>query len=293
MQSRYPSGFFVRALLCVCAMLLGCGEERPPSPDPPASPAPMPRVVSLSPTASESLVLMGAAGALIAVDSESARLVALGDLPVVELVDCLDLAPELVVVSKPAGDDPRTVERLRASGSDVIEFAPHDFDDAYALWQMLGLRLGRATPARTAVRDHSRELAVMSADAYGYQRPRVAAVIGLTPLEVAGGHSFTTDLIEIAGAESVTHGREERRIAMTPAELRATAPDLVLVIQPTRLSAAEQRSVRDMLGDVREVAFLTFDRQRFWLRHAVETARLVRDRVQPLVAGRLPAPPAE
>ena len=133
----------------------------------------------------------------------------------------------------------------------------------------------------------------MSADAYGYQRPRVAAVIGLRPLEVAGGHSFTTDLIEIAGAESVTHGREERRIAMTPAELRATGPDLVLVIQPTRLSAAEQRSVRGMLGDVREVAFLTFDRQRFWLRHAVETARLVRDRVQPLVAGRLPSTPAE
>jgi ABC-type hemin transport system substrate-binding protein len=241
----------------------------------------MPQVVSLAPMASESLVLMGWEAALIAVDSESARLVELADLPRV------DLAPDVVIVSTLAEEDRPIAAALRARGGDVVEFAPHDFDDVYALWRALGIRLGRENAAHRAVRDHSRELAAMSAGAYGYQRPRVAAVVGLTPLEVAGGHSFTTDLIEIAGAESVTHGSEERRIAMTPGELRATAPDLVIVIQATRLSAEMQRSIRERLGDSLEIAFLTFDRQRFWLRHAVETARIVRDPIQPLVAGRL------
>jgi len=271
-------------------MPLGCGEDPEPSP---ADPGPMPQVVSLAPMASESLILIGGAEALVAVDSESGRLAELAHLPTVDLPGCLVLAPDLVVVPTLTGNDRFVAETLRANGSDVIEFAPHDFDDAYALWRLLGLALDRGEAARAAVLDHSRELAVMSAGAYGYQRPRVAAVVGLTPLEVAGGHSFTTDLIEIAGAESVTHGSEERRIAMTPAELLATAPDLVLVIQPSRLSAAEERDVRAMLGGARQIAFLAFDRQRFWLRHAVETARLVRDRVQPLVAGRLPRENAE
>jgi hypothetical protein len=37
-------------------------------------------------------------------------------------------------------------------------------------------------------------------------------------------HSFTTDLIEIAGAESVTHGIDELRGPMTVAELPGTGP---------------------------------------------------------------------
>lgn len=274
----------------MAALLPACGPE----PEPPKGPSPTAaRVVSLSSVGSEVLLSLGAAETLIAVDSDSHHLAGLGHLPIVDLAASVDFAPDLIVVPTLMDGDQAIVKRLRASGSDVVEFAPHDFDDAYALCHMLGLRLGRAEEARAYVRNHSRELAVMSAASFSYQRPRVAALVGLSPLEVAGGHSFTTDLIEIAGAESVTHGNDDLRVPMSLAELLSASPDLVLVTSPAPISEAEQRRVRKLLGDAPEVAFMAFDRQHFWLQDAVETARRMRELVQPLVRGRLLTGPPE
>lgn len=271
--------------LLFAATLLGCSAEQEPAPN---SPRATPRVVSLSPEASEVLLALGAAESLIAVDPDSRDLVGLEMLPIVVDLDAsVALAPDLVVVPTLDGVDLQIAERLRAQGSDVLEFAPHNFDDAYELCRVLGFRVGRAAEARAYVRRHSRELALMSAAAFGYQRPRVAVVVGLAPLEIAGGHSFSTDLVEIAGAESVTHGSDELRIPMTAAELLAAAPDLVLVTSASPMSEDDRRGVRALIGDGPEIAFMEFDRKHFWLRSAVEIARQLRELVQPLVRGPL------
>jgi hypothetical protein len=233
------------------------------------------------------LLNLNAAEALIAVDSQSHALNGLGELPVVDLAASVGLAPDFVVVPRLLDSDQSVAERLQAQGSDVIEFDPHDFEEAYSLFLMLGSRLGRAKETRAYVRDHSRELALMSASSSGHQRPRVVAVLSWAPLEVAGGHSFTTDLIEIAGAESVTHDNEDSRIPMTRAELVRAAPDLVLITTPDPVPESERRVVRTLLGEDFEIAFLAFEPQSFWLRAGIETARQVRALVEPL-AQRLP-----
>ena len=256
--------------LLLAAMLPGCGLDQAPPPD---LPRPPPRVVSLSPIASDVLLSLGAADSLI---------------PAVDLAASADLEPDLVVVPPLLDDDQEIAQRLRAKGVDVIEFAPHDFDDAYRLCRLLGLHLGRADEASRFVSDHSRELALLSAASFGYQRPRVAAVVGLAPLEIAGGHSFTTDLIEITGAESVTHGGDAFRVPMTPSELVAAAPDLVLVISATALSDAERSEARSLLDGVSPVAFMAFDQQHVWLYGAIDVARHLRELVRPLVRGPLP-----
>lgn len=271
--------------LLLAATLFGCSPELEPAPN---SSRVQPRVVSLSLAGTEVLLELGAAETLIAVDSDSRSLAGLEMLPaIVDLDASVALAPDLVIVPRLDRENLRIAERLRAQGSDVIEFAPHDFDDAYELCRVLGLRLGRAAEASTFVRRHSRELALMSAAAFGYQRPRVAVVVGLAPLEIAGGHSFSTDLVEIAGAESVTHGSDELRIPMTAAELLAAAPDLVVVTSASPMSEHDRRGVTALIGDGPEIAFMEFDRKHFWLRSAVEIARQLRELVQPLVRGPL------
>ncbi len=271
--------------LLLAATLFGCSPELEPAPN---SSRAMPRVVSLSPAGTEVLLELGAAETLIAVDPDSRSLAGLEMLPaIVDLDASVALAPDLVIVPRLDRENLRIAEQLRAQGSDVIEFAPHNFDDAYELCRVLGLRLGRAAEASAFVRRHSRELALMSAAAFGYQRPRVAAVLGFSPLEIAGGHSFTTDLIEIAGAESVTHGSDELRVPLTVAELQATEPDLVLIVSAIPISEDDRRDARALIGDGPEIAFMVFDRKHFWLRRAVETARQLRERVQPLVRGPL------
>ncbi len=58
-----------------------------------------------------------------------------------------------------------------------------------------------------------------------------------------------------------------------------------------RLDDVHHRQLRELLGGGPEVAFMAFDREHFWLHDAVETARQLRDLVQPLVRGRLPVDP--
>lgn len=268
----------------IAALWSGCSPESAPSQTSANSSV---RVVSLSPIASEVLLSLGAIDALIAIDSQSRDLNGLEALPVVDLAGSLALAPDLVVVPPLRATQEPVAERLRAAGSEVLEFAPDDFDEAYSLVTRLGRRLERVQQAHAYVRDHSRELAVMSSEALGHQRPRVAAVIGLSPLEVAGGHSFLTDLIEVAGAESVTHGNHDLEIPMSAVEILATAPDLIVVISSLPMSEVERSQATLILGAGPKIAFMVFDHRHFWLRSATQRAREMRDLIQPLVGGRL------
>jgi hypothetical protein len=110
----------------------------------------------------------------------------------------------------------------------------------------------------------------------------VAGVIGSGPLELAGGHSFLTDLIEIAGASSVTHEGTEVRLPVETARLKAFAPDLLLVATPGELTEAERSGLaRELPGGYR-VEFLVFDPDRVWTQEVVEAARRLRALIEPL-----------
>ena len=236
------------------------------------------RIVSLSPAASEVLIGIGAAYALVAVDADSQRLEGLADLPVVDLAHAALLAPDLVIVPGLEADA-ELAWRLQAPAGELFEFAPHNFDDAFERCRALGVRLGRLEQARRFVREHSSELARISSSSTGEARPRVAALFGLHPLVVAGGHSFVTDLVEMAGAESVTHGREEVRIPMSAEQLLGLRPDLVLVVGAAQPSEVERNALRRALDPTTRIAALDFDPDTLWLHDAPAILRQLRSLV--------------
>jgi ABC-type Fe3+-hydroxamate transport system substrate-binding protein len=255
--------------------------EAPPAPSPfPA--APTLRVVSLSRAASEFLVALGAGDQIVAVGRGSNGIPALAELPVVDLPGVERVAADLVVLPEsPAGEEPRA-EALRSAGYEVIVFAPHDFEEAFALCRGLGARLvgaGRAMAFELAL---SRELARIGGASFGRPRPRVAGLVGPAPLELAGGHNFITDLIEIAGASSVTHGGAELRIPIGPDGLRAFAPDLLLVVTPDPLPESERAEIRRSLPAAYPVEFFVFDAEHRWMHEAAQAARRLRAMIEPL-----------
>lgn len=239
-------------------------------------------MVSLSPLSSELLVGLDAAAVVVGVDADSRQLPALGHVPVVTLLEAAALEPDLLVVPKLRGNPESTTGSLRAPGVDVLQVDAHDFDEAFELCRLLGSWLGRDESADAFVRERAHAFARVSTASFAQRRPRIAAVVGLAPLEVAGGHSFTTNLIEIAGAESVTHGSEERRIPMSAAQLLETRPDLVLVVSASGLSRSERRTLRETLAELPRVAFLAFDADRFPVRDALYAVKRLRELVEPL-----------
>jgi ABC-type Fe3+-hydroxamate transport system substrate-binding protein len=110
----------------------------------------------------------------------------------------------------------------------------------------------------------------------------VAAVIAAEPLEFAGGHSFVTDLIEIAGGSSVTHGGEEVRIAFGTEELKAFAPDLLLVVSQGEMLEKERTAIRQSLPAGYRIEFFAFDADQILTHEAVEAARRLRAVIEPL-----------
>jgi ABC-type Fe3+-hydroxamate transport system substrate-binding protein len=240
------------------------------------------RVVVLSPAASRFALALGAGHLIVGVDTESQRIPELAELPVVALADAGRLSPDLVLVrGLPADDDP-VARELRSAGAELVEFAPHDLEDVFELCRRVGGRLVGTTSALRFETDLARPLAQIGGSSFGRLRPRVLAVVGFDPLELAGGHSFETDLIEIAGGRSLTHGGDEARLAVDAEQLSTFAPDLILVVTPREASPAERRSARDALPSDYRVEFFAVDTELFWLRDPVEPARRLRDLIEPL-----------
>jgi ABC-type hemin transport system substrate-binding protein len=239
-----------------------------------------PRVVSLTPLATRFVIALGARERLVAVDPASAALPGAADLPVARIEDAARFAPDLVLVAAlPAGDLPP---------APLVEFAPHDFEDALPLVREVGARLVGAEAASRFEATFSQPLAKIGGSSAGQARPRVVAVTRLAPLEIAGGHSFETDLIEIAGGHSVTHPGDEFRRAIGADAWSQLAPDLVLVIGAPPASPREEQAVRNALPPTADVAWFTFD-PGFWIDASDEPARRLRAVIAPLAA-RVSAP---
>lgn len=233
------------------------------------------RVVSLTPAGSRFVQAIGAESSLVGVDEASARVLGRTDLETVELAGTLRLAPDVVLLRTLRVEDGAAAEALREAGASLVEFEPHDFEELVDLVRDVGERLVGRTAAIRFERRLSRPLAEIGGASYGAWRPRVAPIVGLDPLELAGGHSFETDLIEIAGGSSVTHGGEDNRVDLD-GRLDAEdllAPDLVVYFGSSEPDADEQQRLRDRLPQGIPLVFFRVDVDRFWLETPAEDAR--------------------
>jgi iron complex transport system substrate-binding protein len=253
----------------------GCDRLTQDTTPAPAEARDVQRIVSLTPLATRFVLAIGAGDRLVAVDAGSAELPGARGLPVVDLDGATRFDADLVLVAAlPDAGRP-------APGARVAEFAPHDFEDALPLVRELGGELVGAEATTRFERGFARPLAKIGGESGGEHRPRVVAVVRLDPLEIAGGHSFETDLIEIAGGQSVTHPGEENRIAITADRWAELAPELVLVIGAPPASPRDEQAVRNALPPGAQVAFFSFD-PGFWIDGSDDPARRLREVIAPI-----------
>jgi len=219
---------------------------------------------------------MGAKDRIVGVDEVSSQLPGLEGLPSLDLRGALRLAPDLVLVGElPAGEAGFDPDRV-SPGTEILEFAPHGFEDVVDLCRTVGARLVGTVRANRFEMEFARPLARIGGSSFGEARPRVVAVVGFDPLELAGGHSFENDLIEIAGGSSVTHGSEESRILVDARGWAELAPDLVVVMMPGELGEAQRSAALEAIPPRYALAYFPFEAEFFWLHEPAEAARRLR-----------------
>lgn len=238
-------------------------------------PEPSVRLVSLSPLATRFVIEIGARHHLVGIDEKSHSLLDLDDVPVVNLGNLGDFTPTLVLVPEIPTDD-TAMRDLRPDGIRMVEFAPQDMEDVYALCREVGVELVGAVAAALYERRIGVPLARVGGQSPSAGRPRVVAVVGFDPLVLASGHSFETDLIETAGGSSISHEFHEMILEISPDLLRELAPDLVLVTAGHPATENEIARAQAALPDGLRIAFFDFDRESYWLREPVKDAERLR-----------------
>jgi iron complex transport system substrate-binding protein len=201
--------------------LLGCKSRKRPT-------RAHDRVVSLSPSTTETMFAIGAGGLLVGrsdhcdYPAEAQSLPSVGGFASPNLEAVLALRPTIVIGSQsPVG--PTLAEQLEGYGVDTLFPPTKSVAEILAMMHQLGARFGTSDGATRAVRKVERRVEDLKAWAAARPKRSVVLVFDPRPLFVAGPGSFADELVRLAGGDNaITEGGlwptidEERLVALDP-----------------------------------------------------------------------------
>lgn len=222
---------------------------------PPAAGAPR-RVILFAPNLTEAAWALGYGDRIVALDDYAIWPPALLDLPRVggmvdpNLERILALSPDLLVVQ---GRNEQLREFARVNGIRLGSVTMDtDLETVLSAFAVLdSLLSGDGSPHAAKVVAHVRgELALVQDAAAGLERPRVLLVLGRQPdavasLWTAGRGTFLTDLLSIAGGESIAADRGRDYFELSLETLLVAAPEVIVELRPgERVDADEVARTR-------------------------------------------------
>jgi len=233
---------FVVTLVVVLASLVSCAKPRAKSGSGGA------RIVSLSPSTTEALFVLGAGERLVGRSrycdwpAEVAKLPQVGGYVDPSYEAILALRPDLVVGARgPAGS--AISERLEGRG--IVTFFPktESLDEIDRMILGIGERTGRTAEARAYVDGMHAKTASVEAASAKLPHVRVLLVFGLEPLVVAGPSSFPDEMLRrVHAVNVVTEGGAYPALGIE--RVLALDPDVVI-----NAAMGEERSAERMGKD--------------------------------------------
>lgn len=190
------------------------------------------RIVSLGPTNTENVYLLGAGDRLVAntrycVHPEEARKKEkIGSVMQFSVEKVISMQPDLVLATN-LSSGPQ-LQILRDVGLTVVQFhQATSFAEICDQFTTLGSLLGESDRARDLVRQASEKVATISRKVSNLPRRKVFLQVGTDPLAGAIGKTFTHDFITLAGGKNILVGQP------TPAtnyeKVIADNPDVIII----------------------------------------------------------------
>jgi iron complex transport system substrate-binding protein len=171
--------------------------------------APPKRIVSLVPSVTEILYALGAEGRLVGVTDfcdfppEARTQPKVGGMVAPSLEAIVALKPDLVIATS-EGTREDTVTQLRHLKVPVYLVAAHQVADATSLIRRLGELTASESSAGPLVARLEQRIEAVKQAVGPHARPRVLYVLWPEPLIVPGRGALVTELIQIAGGQSLT-----------------------------------------------------------------------------------------
>jgi iron complex transport system substrate-binding protein len=228
---------FLIALSALCLLLVGVpptqAENRVPK-----------RIISLGPTITEKIYLLGAQGRLVGVTTycrrppEAQTKERIGNVTQVNIEKVIALRPDLVLATSLT--DAKTIVRLRDLGIQVISFKePRSFGEINGQLLTLGKITGKERDAQAIVNSAERKVDGLRKRTMRLKKQRVFVQIGTNPLFTVTKDSFLNDFIEFAGG--INAAADAPRGFYSKEQVLKSDPDVILIIAMEGVAAEKEK----------------------------------------------------
>ncbi|MGC2111216.1 MAG: helical backbone metal receptor [Candidatus Korobacteraceae bacterium] len=225
------------------------------------------RVVSLSPSITNTVYALGAADDLVGITdytvypSEAAReKPSVGAVVNPSLERIVALHPDLVL-ALPEFNGAETIAGLQRLGIPVFLFNTGDISNIYRSVESVGRVMGRERAATALVATLRAREAKVRAQSAGGNKPSALLVLSTDPLITAGKDAFITQMIEAAGARSVTDDVKQDWLQMNVEAILPRKPDYILLMKdgPVRLKDMQRSAGWSSLAAVQQGRIIIVD----------------------------------
>jgi len=199
----------------------------------PFPPHPPHRIVSLVPTVTEELYLLGAGDKIVGVTvycqrpPQAQTKEKVGTVIDVNIEKIIELRPDLVIASPLT--DRKQIRKLRGLELRVEIFdAPTDFQGLCDSFLTLSRLVGKEQRAEEVLERTNRKLEAVKKRIEGVAKSRVFVQIGANPLFTADRASFINDLIECAGGINIAS--DAKTGIYSREEVIKRNPDTILIV---------------------------------------------------------------
>jgi len=234
---------YLRFFSCVLGLwAVGCGRAPAPAPTPVPSPsgaaveAPVSiRIVSLAPSITEAVCAVGAGHLLVGRTSACnypadvvASVPIIGGFGVPSLELLAEARPTLVLETDLA--DEAIGAQLDAMGIRRQRVACRGIDDIAGMLREIGEATGCEARGRELAADVTLKLLALRMSTPTEPRPKVYAEIWHDPMTTIGAGTFLSDLIALAGGQSIGDAASRDYYQISPERVISADPDVVLCL---------------------------------------------------------------
>jgi iron complex transport system substrate-binding protein len=192
------------------------------------------RIVSLAPNLTEMVFAIGQGQKLVGVTTycdypDAARqITTIGDTLHPDMEKILTLKPDLVLIST-ASQLEQSTAKLTALGIAVFVVKTDSLNSVLQALDMLGQLTQSTTVSNQLVAKLQARLQAIAQKIQGLPRPKVFLIVGVDPLITAGQNNFITDLIGLAGGESISKAVAAEWPSYSVETVVAQAPEVIIL----------------------------------------------------------------